>query len=81
MPWLGFDGSSKGIPFGSFYGLKFFFVSVKVSNKLLFVSLCYKSMACKKFMIFNMLFKIVGFAMTWELAPSLVRFLTFLAIC
>ncbi len=24
MPWLGFDGFCKGIPFGSFYGLKCF---------------------------------------------------------
>jgi hypothetical protein len=27
------------------------------------------------FMVFNMFFKIVGFAMTWELALSLARFL------
>jgi hypothetical protein len=37
-------------------------------------------MARKKIMIFNMFSKIVGFAMTWELAPSLARFLAFLAI-
>lgn len=59
---LGFDGLGKGISFGCFHNMRFFFASIKASTKLWFAWLCYNIIDIV-FMIFGIFIKIVEFVM------------------
>jgi hypothetical protein len=65
---------AKGIPFGCFHNMRFFWASIKATTKLWFAWLDYNIIDIV-FMIFGIFIKIVEFVMARELAPSLTMFL------